>query len=239
MEAIGSRDSLRGSWRCSGDGNLLPRLAKRQHRFQIFSVLRKNPFIAPSTPVLKPSPPTGSEWIHEVKFDGWRAQLNKRGGDVVVFTRNGHDFTKRFAPIRDSLIALPARSAIIDAELVACDNDGKPDFDKLMAGEHDNLCAWCFDLLELNGHDLRALPLVRRKQRLRNLIIKADDHVLRYSDEFPDPVKLLRVVHDMGLEGIVSKRRDQPYRSGKNPGWIKVKTRAWKAANRDRWEQFV
>jgi bifunctional non-homologous end joining protein LigD len=198
-------------------------------------VLKRNPFIMPSAPVLKRQPPTGPQWLHEVKFDGWRAQLHKAGEDVTIFTRRGNDYTKRFPAIHYSLVSLPARSAIIDAEIVVCDSDGKPDFKALMDGAAGDLCAWCFDLLELNGHDLRS---ERLEERLRGLLNAADDHVLRFSDDFADPVKLLEATERMGLEGIVSKLRDQPYRSGKNPGWIKVKTPTWREANRDRWELF-
>ena len=88
---------------------------------------------------------------------------------------------------------LPAKSAIIDCELVACDSDGMPSFAALMAGG-DTLWPWCFDLMELNGRDLRELPLSRRKEKLCDLLIKADDHVLRYSDDFEDPMKLLEVM---------------------------------------------
>ena len=157
---------------------------------------------------------------------------------MVIFTRNGYDYTARFPVIRDSLLSLPVRSAIIDAELVVCDSDGKPDFDALMDGQRENLCAWCFDVLELNGQKQRRRPLIERKIMLRQLLIKADDDVLRYSEEFPDAEKLLAVVSKQGLEGIVSKKAMQPYVSGKNAGWIKVKTRSWRAANKDRWEMF-
>ncbi len=169
---------------------------------------------------------------------GWRMQLHKAGDRVVVFSRNGVDMTQRFAMIRDKVLSLPAHSAIIDAELVACDSDGKPDFNALMDGQRDNLCAWCFDLLELDGRDMRLLPLVERKAALRDLLIAADDDALRYSDEFDDPAKLLAVVTKMGLEGIVSKLGHQPYKSGKNVGWVKVKSQAWREANRERWELF-
>jgi bifunctional non-homologous end joining protein LigD len=189
-------------------------------------VLKRNPFIAPSLPVLKREPPRGEQWLHEVKFDGWRAQLHKAGDDVVIYTRKGNDYTNRFPAIRDSLIALPAHSAIIDAEIVVCDGDGRPDFGALKEGRTDDLCAWCFDLLEINGRGLRRRALVERRAMLRHLINQADDHVLRFSETFPDPVKLLAVANKQGLEGIVSKVRSQPYRSGKNPGWIKVKCRA-------------
>jgi bifunctional non-homologous end joining protein LigD len=202
-------------------------------------VLKRNPFIVPSAPVQKQQPPSGPRWLHEVTFDGFRAQLHKRGDEVTIFSRNGHDYTRRFPGIRDSLISLPARSAIIDAEIVVCDSDGKPDFQALMQGATTDLCAWCFDLLELNGSPYRRRELMERKLLLRRLLIKADDHTLRYSEEFTDPVKLLAVCAKQGLAGIVSKLKLQPYRSGKNYGWVKVKTATWREANRDRGELFA
>jgi bifunctional non-homologous end joining protein LigD len=203
-------------------------------------VLKTLPFIIPSAPVLKTAPPRGDGWLHEVKFDGWRAQLHKDRDAVTIYSRNGKDLTARFPFVRDSLMALPAGSAIIDAELVACDDDGKPDFGALMArtSASGNVCAWCFDLLAHDGRDLRQLPLVKRKDLLRDILKAADDDTLRYADEFPDPEKLLAAIESMGLEGIVSKLVEQPYRSGKNPGWVKVKSKAWRAANRDHWELF-
>ncbi len=195
-------------------------------------MLHKIPFIIPSAPVLKRAPPTGPQWLHEVSFDGWHAQLHKAGDEATIFVR-GSDYSGRLADIRESLHALPARSAIIDAEVVFCETDGKPEFQALTEGRAGDLCAWCFDLLELDGHDLRRLPLIERKGKLRDLLIAADDHVLRYSEEFPDAQKLLAVADQAGLNGVMSKLRDQPYRSGKNPGWVKVRCASWrKAKNR-------
>jgi len=198
-----------------------------------FPMLKPNSFIFPSSPVLRQLPPTGPKWLHEVKFDGWRAQLHKAGDEVAIFTRKGSDQTRRFPVLRNSLMALPARSAIIDAEIV-CDSDGKPDFKALMDGTPGDLCAWCFDLLEINGKGLRRRGLIERKAILRHLLNKADDHVLRFSETFSDPVKLLAVAEKRGLEGIVSKLSRQPYRSGKNPGWVNVKCVAWREANKNR-----
>lgn len=200
-------------------------------------MLKKRPFIEPSVPVLKQSPPTGKGWIHEVKFDGWRVQLHKDGDQATIYSRRGNDLTRRFPFLPDSVLCLPVHSAIIDAELVVSDAQGKPDFSALMAGDSDNICAWCFDLLD-EGRDLRRLPLIERKNLLNDLLIDADDHILSYSVEFPDPVELLQAAEKMGLEGVVSKRKDQPYRSGKNPGWVKVKTRTWREANIKRGEMF-
>jgi bifunctional non-homologous end joining protein LigD len=179
----------------------------------------------------------GPDWIHEVKFDGWRVQLHKDGASAAVLSRNNCDLTRRFRSVRDSLLALLAHSTIIDGELVACDVAGKPDFKALM-GRSANVCVWCFDLMALDGRDLRALPLVERRAMLRELVIGSRDDKLRFSEDFADPVKLLQVSESMGLEGIVSKRAEQPYVSGANPGWVKVKTRSWREANADRYKLF-
>ncbi len=195
-------------------------------------------YILPSQPILKTRPPGGERWIHEVKFDGWRAQLHKYKDLAVIFSRGGHDFTDRFPGLRDSVRCLPVKSVIIDAEITACDHNGLPDFYELMRGAQHGLCAWCFDILEIAGKDLKARSLLERKLYLRHLLAKADDDFLRYSEEFDDAERLLATAAHMGLEGIVSKLADQPYRSGKNPGWIKVKTKQWRQANRDRWEMF-
>jgi len=199
-------------------------------------VLKRTAFIVPSAPVLKPSPPLGPDWLHEVKHDGWRAQLHRRGAGAVILSKSGKDISGRFAPIRAILLTLPA--CIIDAEVVGCDADGMPDFRSLMAGNSHGLCAWCFDLLSIGGKDVRRVPLEERRARLHQLLSGADGDLLRFSEAFDDPEKLLAAAVKLGLEGIVSKKRNQPYRSGKNVGWVKVKTATWREANRDRWEMF-
>lgn len=121
---------------------------------------------------------------------------------------------------------------------MALDAEGRPDFRALVGGQKHSRVAWCFDLLEIDGRDLRSFPLVTRRVRLKALLKKAGDELLRYSDSFPDPLKLLAALDERGLEGIVSKKTDQPYVSGKNRGWIKVKCHAWRVANSDRGEMF-
>lgn len=115
------------------------------------------------------------DWIHEVKFDGWRAQLHNDAETAKIYSRNGNDLTRRFMDIRVAMQSLPRSSAIIDAEIVVCATDGTPDFGALMAGNYERLCAWCFDLPELDGQDLRPMPLTERKALLLNLLIEADD----------------------------------------------------------------
>jgi bifunctional non-homologous end joining protein LigD len=172
-------------------------------------------YILPSVPVVKSRPPSGDCWIHEIKFDGWRAQLHKRGERVVIFSRNGCDFTQRFREIRDSIACLATHTAILAAEIIARDHQGLPDFRALMSGAKHGLCAWCFDLMALEGRDLRSRPLLERRIQLRHLLAKTDDERLLYSEEFDDPNQLLAAASRASLEGIVSKLADQPYRSGK------------------------
>ena len=193
-------------------------------------------FITPCSPIIRETPPIGPEWLHEVKFDGWRVQIHRRPNDVVkLFSRNGRDITDRFLSLRDACLYLG--ECVIDGELVACDTDGRPDFDAIMKRDA-NLCIWSFDMLADGEEDIRRLPLVERRLRLREFLIETDDDRIRYSEEFSDPVKLLTVVDEMGLEGVVSKRRNAPYRSWARADWMKVKTKTWREANKDRGELF-
>ena len=139
-----------------GEARRLADLAASHH---MMAMKPASAFVLPSLPILKSVPPTGDGWIHEVKFDGWRVQLHKDGDQVTVYSRNGSDFTARFPYMRDSLIALPSRSAVMDAELVACGSDGQPDFYALMTRNIDGLCAWCFDIMQIDGRDMRSRAL--------------------------------------------------------------------------------
>lgn len=195
-------------------------------------------FIEPSSPVLRREPPIGREWVHEVKHDGFRAQLHLVSGVATIYGKNGGDLTKRFQGIAAAVLALPFESVILDAELVACDHDGMPNFYALMRGARDGCCAYCFDLLELDGRSLIARPLEERRGFLRRVMRRARRDTLRLSEAFEDPLELLAVCEKHGLEGIVSKRRDAPYVSGTRGGWIKVKTATWRAANRERYKLF-
>ena len=201
-------------------------------------MLRKNPFIPPALPVLRREPPAGSGWLHEVKYDGWRAQLHLVNDAVTIYGKNGGDLTLRFRSIATALAALPFESLILDAELVACDPDGTPNFYAMMRGAKDGCCAYCFDLLSLDGHSRLAVPLEERRGLLRRVMRRAPRDTMRLSEAFQDPLELLAVCEKHGLEGIVSKRRDAPYVSGTRGGWVKVKTATWRAANRERYKLF-
>ena len=159
---------------------------------------------------------------------------------AVIFARNGHDFTSRFATIAYVLRELPAKSAVLDGELVASDQSGAPDFAKLHRRFVDAgpVHLWVFDLLAINGRDWRPYPLVKRKARLQALLARFDCPAVLPSESFDDGLGLLRVAEKRRLEGVVSKRRDARYWSGECKDWRKVKTTAWREANRERWRLF-
>jgi bifunctional non-homologous end joining protein LigD len=196
-------------------------------------------FIPHALPKLRSSPPTGDGWLFELKFDGWRVQLHKVGVSSTIYGRNGGDLTHRFRRIAAAVLGLPTRSCIIDGELIAAGRHGQPDFLALLHGRHESTCVYCFDLLGLNGRDLREQPLVQRRARLQALLARAKSDLLRFSDTFPNADALLAECSRRGLEGIVAKRKDSVYRSGTRSGWIKVKTSEWKAANQYRAKLFA
>ena len=200
-------------------------------------------FIPPCSPVHAKAVPAGDDWLHEVKFDGYRVQAHKVGSRVVLFSRNGHDFTERFAWIAQLLGELPAKAAVLDGEVVASDADGRPNFARLYLSRWGRpgpaaIHLWAFDLLVFNGQDLRPQPLVKRQASLQALLERFACPAVSLSEAFEDGQALLRVAEQRGLEGIISKRRDAPYRSGECRDWRKVKTTAWREANRERWRLF-
>ena len=200
-------------------------------------MLRKVPFIKPMAPVLAKIPPAGPEWLHEVKFDGWRAQLHVDESQATIFSKSGADITKRFRSLRAALSEIPCRQAIIDCELVACGPDGMPCFRTLMnEGNDAPLALWAFDILQLDGVRLMPLPLEDRREHLAQVIAATDSERIQFSGAFDDPLQLLKACEKMGLEGIVSKRRGSAYRPGPTRDWLKIKTAAWRAANTKRFE---
>ena len=129
-------------------------------------------FIQPCSPIHAKAVPAGDGWLHEVKFDGYRVQVHKVGSRVVIYSRNGHDFTERFPSIAQLLHELPAKAAVLDGEVVASDTDGRPNFARLHVrwARPGAIHLWAFDLLAFNGRDLRPQPLVKRQARLQVLL---------------------------------------------------------------------
>ena len=188
-------------------------------------------FIEPQLATLEAEAPSGSLWLHEVKFDGYRLECLLADGEVRLLTRRGLDWTERFPRIAEGLGRLPARRAVLDGEVVALLPDGRSSFQALQQAlltEGANpLVYYAFDLLRLEQEDLRGLPLVERKRRLAGLLKgsrRGADARVRYSDHVAGRgEQMLRRACKLGLEGIVSKRSDAPYRSGRSRDWLKVK----------------
>ena len=186
-------------------------------------------FIPPCLPSIAKAPPAGADWLHQPKLDGYRLQAVKEGRTVRLYTKGGHDWSERLTALADSLRAIPARSAIIDGELVMVDASGLPSFLKLhlrrgkrAAGLH----LFAFDLLHMNGREVCAEPLVARQGRLATLLARSSVPVLHPVTSFEDGAALLAAAEEHGLEGIVSKRADLPYRSGKARSWLKIRVAA-------------
>ncbi len=168
--------------------------------------------------------PTGSAWLHEVKYDGYRALVSIANGKAKVFTRTGLDWTDKFAAIAAAAAKLPVKSALIDGEIVAF-KDGHPDFSTLKdaISANGDMTLFAFDLLALDGEDLTGLSNLDRKARLQPLIPEDEDR-LRYSDHVIGAgEQLFETMCREGLEGIVSKRADAPYAGKRTKAWLKVK----------------
>jgi bifunctional non-homologous end joining protein LigD len=184
-------------------------------------------FVEPMKAKLVESLPSG-DWIYEIKFDGYRALALRGGSDTRVLSRNEKDLGRKFTDVRDSVCALDVQDAIIDGEIVALDEKGRSSFQLLQAFEmgHERppVVFYAFDLLQLNGKDLRNLPVEKRKAKLEELL-KNPPGVLRYSESFEHGVEeLVSRARELGLEGLVAKRRGSQYQAGRRSGvWLKLK----------------
>ncbi|MEH2562762.1 DNA ligase D [Bradyrhizobium sp. AZCC 2289] len=201
-------------------------------------------FVAPQLCASVERPPNSDGWCHEIKFDGYRVQLRVEDGEAALKTRKGLDWTEKFQGIAKAAKSLP--DALIDGEIVALDRNGAPDFSTLQAaisdGKTGGLIFFAFDLLFADGEDLRPLPLGERKARLRKLLEarKGKDGPIRYVEHFEGGGDaILQAARKLSFEGIVSKKLEAPYRSGRSDHWTKAKCRAghevvlggWKTTN--------
>ena len=185
-------------------------------------------------PTKSTSVPAGPEWLHEIKYDGFRMLVQRDGDRVRLITRNGHDWTKRYPWIVQDALKNRHKQFVIDGEAVILGVDGYSDFNALHAGRHNEevqLCA--FDVLAMDGDDLRKLPLSMRKTNLARLLARRPEGIFlspfEQGEIGPD---LFRKACEFGLEGIVSKHRDRPYQAGRSKHWIKVKNRNHHAFDR-------
>ncbi|AZV17855.1 MAG: ATP-dependent DNA ligase [Mesorhizobium sp.] len=189
-------------------------------------------FIKPMEPELVDTPPQGDEWLHEIKFDGYRTQIIKDENGIRLFTKNGYDWTGRYIELAGEAEAIEAESFIIDGETITVDEAGRSDFHALQSAvtrrkPSRDLYLVAFDLLHLNGHDLRNMPVEDRREILQALIPAVGR--IQVSKAMPGTGDAVyHLVDRAGLEGMVSKRKDSVYRSGPTMNWRKIKCYAEK-----------
>lgn len=184
-------------------------------------------WVAPQLATLVAAAPAGGEWVHEIKLDGYRILARIERGRARLLTRNRQDWTERFPAVAEAAAALPAKEAILDGEIVALDRAGVSSFQALQQGatgeKGRSLAYVAFDLLFLDGRELRSRPLIERKKALAQLL-RGRRGRIRYSEHFDAPgPEVYERACGMGLEGIVSKRKDAPYTSGRGQAWLKTK----------------
>ncbi|MBB6224591.1 non-homologous end-joining DNA ligase [Rhizobium leguminosarum] len=188
--------------------------------------------IEPCLALLKPRPPKGPQWTYEVKWDGYRLAVHIEPSGVRILTRGGHDWTERFPAILAEARRLPVSTAILDGEAVVLDSQGRSDFGMLQQSlggrggkrtSRDSIFM-AFDLLYFDGHDLTGTELSARRHLLEGLVPAGSEDAIRLSEEVDaDGEQLLRVACEHGLEGIIAKDRNSPYRSGRLGDWVKIK----------------
>jgi bifunctional non-homologous end joining protein LigD len=188
--------------------------------------------IEPCLALLKPTVPMGVDWLFEVKWDGYRLAIHIDRKDVRIITRGGHDWTHRFPAIAAAARELNAHTAILDGEAVVLDDSGRSDFGALqrsLGGRGGKRVStesilMAFDLLYLDGHDLTGSELSLRRHLLEDLVPPAGVRAIRLSEEVEgNGPRLLEHACQVGLEGIIAKQREQPYRSGRTGDWLKIK----------------
>jgi ATP-dependent DNA ligase len=196
-------------------------------------------FIEPCLPSPAKTPPTGPDWLHEIKHDGFRIMARRDAAGVRLYTRNGHDFAARFPLIVAAVATLPARSCLIDGGAIVSDASGLAVFELLRSWRHDHAAVLCaFDLLELDGQDLRRLPIEDRKQTLANLVRRPRAGMVLNKRYVGDGDIVFRQACRLGCEGIVSKQLGSAYRSGRSKHWVKVKNPAAPAVQREAEEDW-
>ena len=193
----------------------------------MFRVTTRLRFIEPQLPSLVDQPPEGKHWIHEIKHDGYRCQVLVERGQARVFTRNGFDWTDRYPSFVRAASKLRCKSAIIDGEAIVQNGDGASDFEALSSALRQrphSIILYAFDLLHLDGKDLRQQTLMERRASLKTLLGTDEQSRIQFSDEFNgDGAALFKACAERELEGIVSKHSLAPYRSGRSKTWLKTK----------------
>jgi ATP-dependent DNA ligase len=195
--------------------------------------------IPPCLPSPAERPPAGPEWLHEIKHDGFRIMARRNDNGVRLYTRNGYDFAGRFPQILEAVSKLKVGSCFIDGGAIVVDERGLSAFDLLRSWRHDHGAVLCaFDLIELDGKDLRRVPIEQRKQALAGLLHRERDGIVLNVHYDCDGATVFKHACALGCEGIVSKRLGSPYRSGRVEHWLKIKNPAAPAVKRETEEDW-
>ena len=213
-----------------------PRGARRKGNKKAIAAMieraRKSPlpeFVAPQLATLVDRVPQGDDWLHEIKFDGYRILCRISDGKICLITRNRQDWTERLSFLAQAATELPVEHALLDGEVVALNENGTTNFqllqNSLSTHASDNLAYYVFDLLHLNGNDLMTLPLLTRKETLAEIVkAKSASFPIRYSEHWlGQGDRLYDEACRSGLEGVISKKAHEPYRSGRSRDWVKTK----------------
>lgn len=201
-------------------------LAEQPRRAPRKNTRKPGPFIEPQLATLVETPPTGPAWIHEIKFDGYRIQAAKHAETAYLYARSGQDWTAKLPHLAAAIAKLPVRTARLDGEIVVLDDEGRSSFQSLQQAlkrPGPAIVYHAFDLLECDGEDIRDKPLEERKKKLARLIQDVDATIRMTSHIDGDGHKVMKAACEKGLEGIVSKRRDKGYVSGRGTTWLKAK----------------
>jgi bifunctional non-homologous end joining protein LigD len=195
--------------------------------------------IEPCLPSPAKAPPSGPGWLHEIKHDGFRILARRDAAGVRLITRAGNDFSSRFPFITMALGKLSVRSCLIDGEAIVCDKNGLAVFDLIRRhGALASAVHCAFDLLELDGRDLRREPIEKRKALLAEPLNGQQMSIVLNEHFEEDGAAVYRAACQLGCEGIVSKRLGSPYRSGRSPHWLKVKNPNAPAVKREAEEDW-
>jgi bifunctional non-homologous end joining protein LigD len=206
-------------------------LAKSAVNSYVFGMFKAFEFCIPTK---SNTVPTGPDWLHEIKYDGYRLRLERDGDRVLLITRGGYNWTDRYPWIVESALKNRHRQFVIDGEAVVLGVDGVADFNALHSRKLDHeVQLYAFDIMALDGEDLRGLPLSMRKTNLARLLTRRPDGIFVAPFEQGEiGPELFEAACRMGLEGLVSKRRDRPYQAGRSKHWVKVKNRKHPAMSR-------
>jgi bifunctional non-homologous end joining protein LigD len=196
--------------------------------------------IEPCLPSPAKVPPSGPGWLHEIKHDGMRIMARRDGAGIRLITRNGNDFTNRFPVIVAAVTALPARSFLIDGEAIVTNGDGLAVFELIRRQRHGDAAVLCaFDLIELDGEDLRRSSIEYRKRKLAKLVTRSAHLGIVLNEHYEgDGEIVFKHACRLGCEGIVSKRLGSIYRRGRSPLWLKVKNPKAPAVKRETEEDW-